>query len=311
MSSARRGLVLGGGGILGAAWMVGALVALEEERGVSAVSMDLLVGTSAGSVVAAMLAGGVSVSEQLEHQRNGFLSSGPLAGVSFDYAVGGARPPALKPGLGSRALLASAARRRSLLNGPVLLAGLLPRGRGVTTELTSLVDRVTPSWPSRPDLRVVAMDYATGDRVVFGSGGPATPAEGVTASCAIPAWFSPVEIGGRSYVDGGTVSIASADLAAGRALDEVYVLAPLAAFVSYPNTAFAVRLLRRWRRPQTRQLVSELAQLRSEGTRVTVLAPGPEDLAVFGVNVMDEQRRRAVLETSLRTTRATLREHPG
>jgi NTE family protein len=206
-------------------------------------------------------------------------------------------------------LLASAARRRDLFNGPVLLAGLLPRGRGSIAEVTSLISRVVPSWPLRPDLRVVAMDYETGDRVVFGSSCsvPASPAEGVTASCAIPAWFSPVEISGRSYVDGGTVSIASADLASGLGLDEVYVLAPLASFASAPKSTVAVRFLRHWRRPHTRQLVRELAQLRSEGTRVTVLAPGPEDLAEFGMNVMDEQRRRTVLETSLRTTRAMLR----
>ena len=52
----RRGLVLGGGGVLGAAWMVGALKALEDELGVDAREFDEFVGTSAGSIAATMRA---------------------------------------------------------------------------------------------------------------------------------------------------------------------------------------------------------------------------------------------------------------
>ena len=59
----RRGLVLGGGGVLGAAWMIGALSALEEHEGVDARHYDYIVGTSAGSVVGALLAAGVTVEE--------------------------------------------------------------------------------------------------------------------------------------------------------------------------------------------------------------------------------------------------------
>jgi NTE family protein len=53
-------------------------------------------------------------------------------------------------------------------------------------------------------------------------------------------------------------------------------------------------------------MLREVRALRSAGIRVTVLTPGPDDLAVMGVNLMDPRRRRAVLETSLRTSAAML-----
>ena len=63
MSSPRRGLVLGAGGVLGAAWMIGALCALEEETDIDATKVDVLLGTSAGSVVAALLAAAPAAAE--------------------------------------------------------------------------------------------------------------------------------------------------------------------------------------------------------------------------------------------------------
>lgn len=90
----RRGLVLGGGGVLGAAWMIGALSALEVRLGVDARSFDQLVGTSAGSVLCTLLAAGVSVSDLRRHQLDGHVASGPLAGFEWDYdeATGGDPP---------------------------------------------------------------------------------------------------------------------------------------------------------------------------------------------------------------------------
>ncbi|HPJ18427.1 MAG TPA: patatin-like phospholipase family protein, partial [Actinomycetota bacterium] len=58
-SGKRRGLVLGGGGILGAAWMIGALKALEEIHGFDPRTADYIVGTSAGSVLSSLLGAGV------------------------------------------------------------------------------------------------------------------------------------------------------------------------------------------------------------------------------------------------------------
>ncbi|HEY8453958.1 MAG TPA: patatin-like phospholipase family protein [Actinopolymorphaceae bacterium] len=307
MSGPRRGLVLGAGGVLGAAWMIGALCALEEELGIDVTKVDRILGTSAGSVVGALLAAGITPEEQCAHQRGEVREGSPLAGVKFDYALGG-RPPTPWPGVGSARLLAAALRDRRLLSAPVILAGLVPRGRGSIDALTTLVDQMLPSWPTRPVFQAVAMDYDAGRRVALGPEyDSVSPAKAVAASCAIPGWFAPVEIDGRVYVDGGTTSIASADMAAGHGLDEVYVIAPLA-WVSTPNSMSpSLWMLQHWRRALTRQLQREVELLRAEGTQVSVIAPSAEDLVALGANPMDEHRRLEVLETSLRTSTATVR----
>ncbi|MEQ4205282.1 patatin-like phospholipase family protein [Actinopolymorpha sp. B9G3] len=309
MSSPRRGLVLGAGGVLGAAWMIGALCALEEEIGLDATKVDALLGTSAGSVVAALLAAGVSPHEQRAHQRGEVLDGSPLAEVEFDYALGG-RPPAPWPGVGSARLLAAVVRDRRLLSAPVVLAGLVPRGRGSVQALAELIEQILPDWPKHPRLQTVAMDYDAGGRVALGrpeGDGLIVPAQAVAASCAIPGWFAPVEIDGRVYVDGGTTSIASADLIAGHRLDEVYVVAPLAWLASPNSMGPSLWMLQHWRRALTRQLNREVEHLRAEGTQVTIIAPSAEDLVALGTNPMDEHRRLEVLETSMRTSRATVR----
>ena len=56
----RIGLVLGAGGAVGASWLIGALEALESETGFAATGADVIVGTSAGSVVGALTAAGWS-----------------------------------------------------------------------------------------------------------------------------------------------------------------------------------------------------------------------------------------------------------
>ena len=152
------------------------------------------------------------------------------------------------------------------------------------------------------------MDYDSGRRVAFGRDDAPTARldEAVMASCAIPGWYAPVSIGGRRYVDGGTLSSTSVDLLARERFDEVYVLAPMASFVSDSPRQITARLERRLRRRVTRRLLSEAQTVSRSGTSVTVLAPGPEDLAEIGANMMDPSRRLAVLETSLRTSARAL-----
>jgi len=190
------------------------------------------------------------------------------------------------------------------------LVGLLPRGRSVKATPDTLIDGlVTPGeWVSHSATWVVAMDYASGVRVAFGS--PGAPEAGIhdaiRASCAIPAWYRPVAIGGRLYVDGGAASPASLDLVAGAGLDEVVVLAPLTSAVSARPRSVQEATERLMRRTMSRRLAAEATRVTAAGTRVIRLDPGPEDLAVMGANLMDPRRRRDVLATSLRTSRAAL-----
>ncbi len=309
----RRGLVLGGGGVLGAAWMVGALKALEDEMGLDAREFDEIVGTSAGSVLAGLLGAGVSVSDLLVHQLDGAIDVGPMAGYSWDYEkdTGGDRPGLPKVGFGSRELLRRNALHLRHLPPTAVLSAILPEGRGSIEAVGSLIAHVVPTgWPVRHGITVVALDYDTGERVAFGrDGAPEVPlASAVMASCAIPGWYQPVRVGEHRYIDGGAWSSTNLDLMTGLGLDEVFVLAPQVSFVRDAPTHWRTRVERQWRNRVTLRVLRELAKVHDDGAEVTVLGPGEEDLEAFGSNLMDVTRRPNVIATSLRTSAVALRD---
>jgi NTE family protein len=305
----RRGLVLGAGGVLGAAWMIGALDALAEVEGVDPTASDVLLGTSAGSVLAALLGSGLTVDSLLRHQR-GVVVEGE-ASLGYDHDGGGPLPPRPHWGIGSRGLLLRTALHPRSMPPLAALYAVLPEGRGSLDPVGGLVQSVAPSgaWSPHGACWVVALDYDAGERVVFGRPGApeAGLADAVMASCAVPGWYTPVGICGRRYVDGGTWSPTSLDLVADLGLDEVFVLAPMASFRLDRPGSVAARLERRWRRRLTRRLRREAEIVRASGTDVVMVTPGPEDLAAIGANLMDPRRRDRVLETSLRTSREALR----
>ncbi|HSV66082.1 MAG TPA: patatin-like phospholipase family protein [Mycobacteriales bacterium] len=308
----RRGLVLGAGGVLGFSWMVGALAALEQIEGFDVREMEVCVGTSAGSVSAAMLGCGISVEQMLRHQR-GERPAPDDPPIAFDYNAdsGGALPPRPALRFGSPKLAWQVARQPRRFPPLAAMSAALPRGRGTLEPVTRVVAGLAGAqpWPERPRAWVVAMDYDSGRRVAFGrNGAPAASlAQAVTASCSIPGWYAPTVINGRRYVDGGICSATSADLLAGFGLDEVYVLAPMASFTMDRPRSATARLERRFRQATTKRMQREAAKLRVGGTEVIMLGPGPEDLAAIGANLMNPRRRARVLETSLRTSTAALR----
>jgi len=296
--------VLGAGGVLGAAWTVGALAAVEEQLGWDPRDADVMVGTSAGSVLAAALSCGVSVSELLAHQRG--EPTGTAIAFDPDRDAGPATPPLPRPFVGSpRGVIHTALHPLSKTPGAAF-AAILPRGRGSIDVVGLLVDAVLPEggWTPHRATWVVASEHDTGRRVAFGR--PGSPEcelrHAVMASCAIPGWYEPVRIDGRDYVDGGVCSPTSVDLLQHEDLDEVVVLSPMTSLSYDAPASLAARLERRFRRIMTRRTVSEVKRVAARGTRVHFLGPTAEDLEVIGVNLMDPTRRLDVLETSLRTS---------
>jgi NTE family protein len=309
VSTVRRGLVLGGGGVLGGAWAVGALAAMEKRYGFAAADAEVVVGTSAGSLLAALIGAGVTVDQLAAHYDGRPVTEGPLAGYEFDSAraTGGSRPglPRLA-GPGSPRLIGSSLRRLGHVPTTTVLSAFMPTGTRTLERVGHLVDAVTPmgEWSPHRGVWVVAMDYEDGKRVVFGRPGApvAALASAVMASCSIPGWFAPVTINGRTYVDGGAVSATSIDVVAHAGLDEVFVVAPMVSFATDRPTAISARLERRWRAEVTKAARREAAIVRSAGATVRMVGPGPEDLAAIGANLMDDTRQRHVLQTSLRTS---------
>ena len=132
--------------------------------------------------------------------------------------------------------------------------------------------------------------------------------DAVMASCAIPGWYQPVQIGGHRYIDGGAWSSTNLDLMVGRGLDEVFVLAPQVSFVRDEPREWRTRVERQWRNRVTLRALRELHKVHKDGAEVTMLGPGEEDLEAFGANLMDVARRPQVIETSLRTSAVALRD---
>jgi NTE family protein len=307
----RRGLVLGAGGFLGAAWMVGALASLQRGTGWDARDADLILGTSAGSVLAALLRAGISVDELYDAHQGEPVSGEPVAaelaelpdsppGPRVDLTDEPCWPGLPRFGLGSLPLAVRAACNPLRFPPSAVCAALLPQGRRELTRIGRLVEetRTSDGWPDRTWL--VAMNYHTGARVPFGrAGSPSAPiAQAVMASCAVPAWYAPVRIGSTPYVDGGVCSACNADLLASAELDEVYVLAPMASLQPDHPHGPLEWLERIWRRAVTRRLHHEVSLLRAGGAQVTVLAPNTTDLAVMGANMMNAARQVAVMRAA-------------
>jgi cyclohexanone monooxygenase len=307
----KRGLVLGCGGTLGAAWTVGALTSLEEALEWDVREADAIIGTSAGAELAVMLGSGVPVSELLAAQR-GEASAREWLREHIDSAPR-RFPPRPRARLGSAALAREGLRRRVT---PVrALSGLLPEGGGDPAWLAELARLCSNpgGWVNHPQTRLMGMDYETGERVAFGSPGApaATLEQALLASWAIPGWYPPVEIGGRRFIDGGAASPASADLALSLGLDEVVVVAPMASRDPGRPGDFASRGERLLRRTMSRRLAKEVAELRAAGVHVIEIGPGERELQVMGGNFMDGRRRAATLAISLSATPATVARELG
>ena len=326
----RIGLVLGAGGVVGGSWLIGALEALEAETGWNPSSADLVAGTSAGSVIGALTASGVSPSlmaayanggaadavAELE-ERGDAVTSG-LAGRVIDglgdmpYRLQLALPP-LGPGSWRMAV---STLLRPLNHAPsALLAGWIPRGFVSTRPISDLVGRfVDESWPQGPGrFWAIAADYSTGRRIAFGrdDAPPADVRDAVAASCAIPGFYHPVKIGRRRYIDGGICSASNLDLLCDEGLDLVVCLNPMSSLArTTPRTA-GERLAARVRAQTGRRLGREARKLRERGTEVLILQPTAEDLAVMGTNFMARDRRELVIERAMRTTARQLRRRRG
>ncbi len=299
------GLVLGAGGVAGAAWHAGVLAALHD-AGWDPRTADLVVGTSAGSGMAAVLRLGVPPSDLLAGPLGRKMSpagsahaaraGGPVE-IPFPE-LGGRIPRPAAPGLVLRALV-QPWRFRPF----VAMTGLLPAGRVPTTFLGDRIRRTHDEpWPERPTW-ICAVRLADGKRVVFGRDvDSAHLATAVEASSAIPGFFEPVEHEGVAYVDGGVHSPTNADLLAELEFDIVVVSSPMS------GTRSALRRPR-WsgaRSLHAATLAREVAALRNAGTPVLVLQPGPDVVDLVGLNSMATERRGDIARLSHETVAAHL-----
>jgi NTE family protein len=313
------GLVLGAGGVLGGAWLTGGLQALAQVTGWDPATADYVVGTSAGSMIGALLAAGVppwfmvahSAGESFDGLRD--VHGRPAAeadrSAGATFRLDGAPP--MWPG--SLELIVRTLAFPQRHRPASFLAGWLPAGMVSTQPLKDVVRRVVPTgWSDHPQHWVIACDYADGHRVAFGRADapPTGLADAVAASCAIPGFYRPVSIAGRRYVDGGLWSTSNLDVLRNEGLDLVICLNPTSTL--HPPHAWnpLERVAHLVRRDSGRRLGWEARKLRTAGTELVLIQPNREDLDVMGVNLMSTARRHEVIETAIRTVGDQLRA-PG
>lgn len=312
------GLVLGAGGILGGAWLVGALDALAQETGWDPGSADHVVGTSAGSMIGALLAGGLPPWFMAAHSAGedfGALVEAQGAEPTEDDRSGGAvfrlhrRTPALGPG-SWRLALGSLARPYRYAPAAVL-AGWVPKGLVSTEPLKATVRRACPEgWAPHPGYWAVTCDYESGRRVVFGreDAPEADLPDAVAASCAIPGFYHPVAIAGREYVDGGLRSTSNLDVLRDSGCELVIGLNPMSSLHAARPRTLGERAAMAMRSAAGRRLGSEARRLREAGIDVVLIQPTVHDLDAMGANLMSSRRRHEVLERGRRSVTEHLRE---
>ena len=264
------------------------LVGLERAGGFHAADAGMFVGTSAGSIVAAMLAGGVDPASRL-----GLLPEPPepdpeVAGES----TGDGLVESIAQGVGgplAALLLNTAAPGGRLLRRSALAR--VPRGRRALAGLGDAVAETGVSFDGR--LRICAVDIEGGNRVTFGAPGAPDAEVGpaVEASCAIPGVFRPVRISGRDYVDGGVWSPTNMDACEAGDGTRVVCLNPTGSMRPGGSNRLG------WLGPLSKTVATiEATALRRRGTTVTVIAPDADSTEAIGENLMRASARNAVIE---------------
>lgn len=296
------GLVLGGGGITGAAYEMAALMAIRLATGWEPDASEVIIGTSGGAYVSALVRNHALTLDSLvlpqdEHGevaqriRDHVFTRDPGVHVR-QWVRHGLRPGLRRPGL--TFILGSPA--------PYDAAGLAD---WVTAQIG---EEAALSWPEKPTA-VVAYDVEARARTVFGTeGSPELGiADAVAASSAIPLIFRPFQALDRFYVDGGVASGTHADLVLGseEELDLVLILAPMAVEV-HRKRALAYEKM--FDRVGQKSLAEEQALIKEAWPNcdVVTLRPTPSVQNAMRPNPMDATRAVATFKRTLISMKRTL-----
>lgn len=263
-------LVLGGGGVAGLAWMIGLLTGLAE-AGDDVTGADLIIGTSAGANVAALLGSGLPLPELYARQADPARQSAEIMAeldiAKFAAELGGYLAGVISP-----------AERLRRIGAYALAAETVPESvrRGVIEGRLPAHD-----WPARR-IQLTAVDAATGKLRVFDSAAGASLVDAVAASSAVPGIWPPVTIGDSRYVDGGVRSADNADLAAGFA--RITVISP----VGFDSLI-----------PSSQPLREVIAKLRAERSDVTVIVPDAASAAIIHGKPLDPATKTPAAKAGL------------
>ncbi len=258
-----RALVLGGGGVAGVAWELGILTGLHD-AGVEVRGADLIIGTSAGSVVGAQISSGTELESLFASQLTPIEQSKERA-VAFD--------PTQMMEVFSKAIAEAGSDVKAIrarIGAYALSAPTIPEA-----ERRAIIESRLPvhTWPQQR-LLIVAVDTATGEEYVIGRESGVSLLDAVAASCAVPGIWPPVTIAGRRYMDGGMRSATNADLANG--YNRILILNPLGEGANFFGVGPA----------------GEAAALKRAGSQVLVIEPDAASASAIGMNPLDPATRK-------------------
>jgi NTE family protein len=294
----RIGLVLGAGGVTGAAYLAGALAAVEHDLAWDPRDADVIVGTSAGALIGGLLRSGVPASDLAAWTVGSRLSAegavlASLERPEFD-------PVRLKqflrvPRFPQPRAVWSALRNPRRFDP---LRAFMTHMRDGTRDIRPSLDFLGATWPDRP-FACCAVRRSDGRRRVFGP--LDVPRDGfaaaVAASCAVPGYFAPVDVDGQAHLDGGVASMTNAD-ALPADIDLAITFAPMSSCA--PRGRRSIDRLVRER--TANKLRDELAGLAARGAECMVLAPGEATLAHIGHDFMsDASAAEIVVDAFLET----------
>jgi len=336
-SPAKVALHLLGGGVTGAFFHYGVLAALDDHLSRKSVQADIFTGISAGSLVASMVAIGLTpqriADAIMKDERSTFsIERGDIYRFSFrDWSL-----ESLKFLWTLFYLLVS--KVQSPIDSPSLFWGLkdaLPSGffslRYYEKWIREFYEsKNLPCFFSQiqKELYIPAHDLDSTQRVIFGSPGwkhvPVYKA--IAASSSIPIFFKPVQIEDRYYIDGGLGAMAHLDITAEAGAKLILAVNPM---VPVDNTHSSVKIKTVFEEDgniKDKGLTYVFDQgMRSEiynrvhtaihylGYRnpdvdILLIEPDRDDATMFLFNPMDFNSRSQIIEYGYELTRRKLKE---
>lgn len=331
----KTALVLAGGGIMGAAYEIGALTAFDRlySRGFSARRFDMYIGVSAGSLIASLVASGIppallfrAVNDEhgvFNWRRSDIYRVDARAIISSCWDV-------------LRNLLHIYRHGRhhhwkfSLHEIFYILQEQFPAGLFSLEPLQNYLGQCFSSEGVKddfnaltPELYIPAYDLERGERVVFGSAGCRDMhiSQAITASCAIPYFFRPYKIGSQYYIDGSTGRVSHIDIAIERGAKLIVVVNPRVPIdndldriclpsLSYGKCsniadlgiAFAWEQAMRIETKEKLDMALENCRYRHPDVDILLIEPGREEAMLFFQSPMNNEARRQIMNYSYNLT---------
>lgn len=329
----RVGLALAGGGPLGAVYEIGALAALEESiEGLDLNDAAIYVGISAGGIIAAGLANGITPHEMCRlfvesdtcHGKEEMFKPEILLRPAWEeFGIRTAAFPILLiSGLyhylrrGGKSSMASSLERLK----SALPTGILS-GEGIhefMQQAFSVKGRTNDFRELRRRLIIVATDLDSGEPVRFGQPDyehvPISRA--AQASAAVPGLFPPVEIDGRYYVDGALRKTLHASIALDEEVDLVLCLNPIVPYNArslHPAGKVAQGGLLSVLSQSLRAIIHSRVEIglanysvKYPDSDILLIEPSTEDADMFFTNLFSYTSRRRMCENAYQNTRMML-----